>query len=60
MTDRQLIRTLLTTKEHEAWTLAHCMSQRDIALALQISRATVRARLDRAHRKIQAAKEKAA
>jgi DNA-binding CsgD family transcriptional regulator len=65
MTDRDLIRlaaTVCTPKELEAFTLAaNGMSERAIALALEISRSAVRARLENAHRKIrQATKENAA
>lgn len=55
MTDRELAPHVLTPNELEAWTLAdRGMSQRTIALALHISRSTVRSRLENAARKIDA------
>lgn len=54
MTDRDPA-TTLTPAEHEAWTLANRgLSQRAIALALGISRSSVRARLENATRKLNA------
>lgn len=45
--------TDLTQAEHQAWTLhQRGMSQRAIALHLRISRSAVRARLERAARKL--------
>lgn len=59
MTDRQLAVTILTPSELEAWTLHdRGLSQRTIALALDISRSAVRARLENATRKISAARRK--
>lgn len=53
--------TTLTPAEHEAWTLhTRGLSQRAIALALGISRSSVRARLENATRKLNHAKETAA
>lgn len=62
MTDHDIARTVCTPKELEAFHLAtKGMSERAIALALDISRSSVRARLENAHRKIhRARKEQAA
>ena len=61
MTDLATAHKVCTPNELEAWTLANQgMSQRTIALALNISRSAVRARLENARRKISDAKEQAA
>lgn len=58
-TDRQIADQTLTAKELEAWTLAdRGMSERAIALALEVSRSSVRSRLENARRKIRAARRK--
>lgn len=61
MTDRTIAQQACTPTQYAAWDLADKgASQRTIALKLGISRSAVRARLEEARRKIQAAKEKAA
>jgi DNA-binding CsgD family transcriptional regulator len=62
MTDLELAATVCTPKELEVLQLAHRgMSERSIALALDISRSAVRSRLENAIRKItRARKEQAA
>lgn len=58
MTDRDLIRTTLTDKEHAAYELRQRgMSEHNIALALGIGRWAVRERLANAHRKIAQARK---
>lgn len=59
MTDRDLAPTTLTANELEAWTLADKgISERAIALALDISRSAVRSRLENARRKLHRARRK--
>lgn len=62
MTDLQIARSHCTEKEYAAYELHYRrMSERAIALALNLSRSAVRARLENARRKIdQARKEQAA
>lgn len=55
MTDRQIAELVLTPAEWKTWQLHHRgLSQRSIAHALDISRSTVRSRLENAARKIDA------
>jgi DNA-binding CsgD family transcriptional regulator len=58
----QTARDTLTVTEYESWLLqTRGMSQRSIALALGVSRSTIRSRLENAARKLaQAQKEPAA
>lgn len=61
MSDHDIARTVCTEKELQAYELAERgMSERTIALALDISRSAVRARLENAHRKIRLAKKETA
>lgn len=61
MTNRELATTVLTANELEAWTLSERgMSERTIALALDISRSSVRSRLENARRKLARARKDAA
>jgi DNA-binding CsgD family transcriptional regulator len=53
MTDLEIAKQVCTPRELEALTLAERgMSERAIAHALDISRSSVRARLENAHRKL--------
>lgn len=57
MTDREIAEMVCTPKELEAFVLAYRgMSDRSIALALDLSRSTVKDRLERARRKIHRAR----
>lgn len=64
MTDRQLLQLAertLTPNEYAAYELAHKgMSQRAIALHLNLSRGAIRARLENAQRKITLARKEQA
>lgn len=61
MTDRELAPTILTPAELEAWTLNdRGLSERTIALHLDISRSAVRSRLENARRKLHRARKDAA
>jgi DNA-binding CsgD family transcriptional regulator len=59
VTDRDLAATVLTPRELEAWQLSdRGLSERAIALALDISRSAVRSRLENARRKLHRARRK--
>lgn len=61
MDDRDLARTALTPNEYQAWILNdRGMSERAIALALDISRSSVRSRLENARRKLARARREQA
>lgn len=59
MTDRETAQQVCTPNELRAWELRERgMSERSIALALNISRSAVQSRLENARRKIHAAQTK--